>query len=518
MKKRVWRNAAVLLLAYYVLLQLMVYFEASSEDPSITSLPLALWYSLVTMTTVGYGDLYPVTIAGKVIGVLFLLLSAGALTALITYGVSWVSGTGLPRMKLKHIRDKKVYIFDGSNNAAQILSAYIHEEEPEAVCVFSAKEKLSSGTGISVSLPIPEVLKSLDAALPRPTVLYLGTEAETHLSEDGVPENADVVCATPNVPEELHDGQSYFDYYDLCASVFWREHPLEAKNQKVVLVGFGKLGRRLLEYALENCVFSPVRVTEYHMFGANEQFLPDHPCLGNCVSIGCASAETDSLFLHDDVWNASEELLLNADRIIFCSDDENENLSNYHRLKTYFPYQGTVSLYCTSCVDASLPVFGSDRELYTPRAVIRSGLTLLAKGMHEIYRKESGGQAPAWEELPSFLRKSNYASAEHLREKVRYLLDDCTLTQFSSAQMREAYERFLIRTKENPDLYRRIEHDRWVRFHAMYNWRYAPIRDNPRRLHPLLVPYEALSAGEQAKDDYSWLLIGKLAEQIESGS
>lgn len=515
MKKKIGRNAIIVLFAYFLLLELMVLSESLAEDATITSLLLAMWYSLVTMTTVGYGDLYPVTNVGKAIGVLFLLLSAGALTAVITYGVTWVSGTGLPKMKLRHIKGRKVYIFDGCDNASQALSSNIREEEPEAVCIFSAQDKLPSDVGISVPLPVSDILKNLKRDLPRPTVLYLGAEAEMHLSADGVPKNADIVCSTPNVPEELHDGQSYFDYYDLCASVYWRNHPLDIKNQKVILVGFGRLGRRLLEYALENCVFSPVRVTEYHVFGTDENFLPDHPCLSNCVSIGCASDETDSLFLHDGIWNASEELILSADRIIFCSDCEDDNLSNYHRLKTYFPYQGKISLYCTSCVDASLPVFGSDSELYTPHAVIRSELMGLAKGMHEIYRKESGGQAPAWEELSSFLRKSNYASAEHLREKVRFLLNDYELTEFSSAQMREAYERFMSLSKKDPELYRKIEHERWVRFQTMYNWRYAPKRDYDLRRHPLLVPFDSLSVAEQAKDDYAWILIGKLAEQLE---
>ena len=44
----------------------------------------------------------------------------------------------------------------------------------------------------------------------------------------------------------------------------------------------------------------------------------------------------------------------------------------------------------------------------------------------------------------------------------------------------------------------------------MYNWHYAPQRDNARRLHPLMVPFDELTLADQAKDDYAWELIGSL--------
>ena len=46
----------------------MYYAETETNAEMFQSIPDAFWYSLVTMTTVGYGDKYPITVMGKIIG------------------------------------------------------------------------------------------------------------------------------------------------------------------------------------------------------------------------------------------------------------------------------------------------------------------------------------------------------------------------------------------------------------------------------------------------------------------
>jgi voltage-gated potassium channel Kch len=60
-------------------------FAVEGQDPAanIQSGQDALWWGLVTITTVGYGDQYPVTTGGRVIGT-FLLFAGIALFSVLT--------------------------------------------------------------------------------------------------------------------------------------------------------------------------------------------------------------------------------------------------------------------------------------------------------------------------------------------------------------------------------------------------------------------------------------------------
>jgi voltage-gated potassium channel len=45
---------------------LMYYCERDAQPKAFSSIPAALWWTVVTMTTIGYGDVYPITLAGKI--------------------------------------------------------------------------------------------------------------------------------------------------------------------------------------------------------------------------------------------------------------------------------------------------------------------------------------------------------------------------------------------------------------------------------------------------------------------
>lgn len=74
----------VLVLAiYFALVALLVYVEKDSDQSALNNYSNAFWYSLVTLTTVGYGDIFPATVWGRYISMVFILTSIGIFGILI---------------------------------------------------------------------------------------------------------------------------------------------------------------------------------------------------------------------------------------------------------------------------------------------------------------------------------------------------------------------------------------------------------------------------------------------------
>ncbi len=71
------------LVMYFALVSLLIYVEKDSGQSAITNYPNAIWYTLVTLTTVGYGDIFPATVFGRYIGLIFILTSIGIFGLLI---------------------------------------------------------------------------------------------------------------------------------------------------------------------------------------------------------------------------------------------------------------------------------------------------------------------------------------------------------------------------------------------------------------------------------------------------
>ena len=61
---------------------LVTVFERDHPDASIRTLPDGIWWAVTTVTTVGYGDTFPRTAAGRGVGVALMLMGIGLFGAL----------------------------------------------------------------------------------------------------------------------------------------------------------------------------------------------------------------------------------------------------------------------------------------------------------------------------------------------------------------------------------------------------------------------------------------------------
>ena len=63
----------------------MLRIEAASPERNITTASDAMWYVIVTISTVGYGDQYPVTTYGRVLGAIIIVLGVAIFGTLTGY-------------------------------------------------------------------------------------------------------------------------------------------------------------------------------------------------------------------------------------------------------------------------------------------------------------------------------------------------------------------------------------------------------------------------------------------------
>ena len=96
---------------------LVLQFESRSPDANITTGWDSFWYSIVTITTVGYGDFYPVTFWGRITAMFIMFAGVGIIGALASILASLLVG--------------------GSSSAEE-------EEAPAAAPVLSVQEELKA--------------------------------------------------------------------------------------------------------------------------------------------------------------------------------------------------------------------------------------------------------------------------------------------------------------------------------------------------------------------------------------
>jgi len=67
----------ILLLLVIVAASMLYYAENSIQPENFSSIPAAMWWAVATLTTVGYGDVYPVTGLGKLMASVIAVLGIG---------------------------------------------------------------------------------------------------------------------------------------------------------------------------------------------------------------------------------------------------------------------------------------------------------------------------------------------------------------------------------------------------------------------------------------------------------
>jgi len=72
------------------------YIESPNEKTQINSFLDAVWWTVSTVTTVGYGDIVPVTDAGKIMAIFYMIFGIGILAVFLS-----VLGTRIYKIRIE---------------------------------------------------------------------------------------------------------------------------------------------------------------------------------------------------------------------------------------------------------------------------------------------------------------------------------------------------------------------------------------------------------------------------------
>ena len=70
----------VILILLFIVSAGIYFFENQAQPEVFKSIFHSSWWSIVTLTTVGYGDVYPITLGGKIFTFFVLIIGVGVVT------------------------------------------------------------------------------------------------------------------------------------------------------------------------------------------------------------------------------------------------------------------------------------------------------------------------------------------------------------------------------------------------------------------------------------------------------
>ncbi len=90
---------------------IIIYFiESPHEDSQIKTLVDAIWYATATVTTVGYGDVVPVTQEGRIMGIVMMFVGIFIFALVISRLGAILIGSQLKKRERLDSQEKKIII------------------------------------------------------------------------------------------------------------------------------------------------------------------------------------------------------------------------------------------------------------------------------------------------------------------------------------------------------------------------------------------------------------------------
>lgn len=323
---------------------------------------------------------------------------------------------------------------------------------------------------------------------------------------------------------------------ELTIRGLFRHHPVfqgtdlrGGERVRALVVGFGGVGEQVVLRLLKTGISGPGLMPEITVLDPvqdGSRFRQRHDAVPPLDAVRFVTADPRD----EAVWRDSAALLEALTLVVLCQEEDSVNLTAALTLRRY---------YARACLPAP-PLFlrqrRGDRLVAALRAAGPAGLDTsrifvfgaeteegdwlaalatsetMAETIHRTYLAEYGPTPGAplrdshdpWDRLKASFRTACLDQADHLPVKLAMLGLSAGKHPAELDPLAEVSTPALIETLT------RCEHQRWSVSRFLAGWRPAAKRDDARRLHTDLVPFEALTDHDRAKDESVIRAIPKL--------
>ena len=285
---------------------------------------------------------------------------------------------------------------------------------------------------------------------------------------------------------------------ETAARLFWSERCLYelssgcGHRMRIVLLGFGRLGEELLNFAVLDNIFSPEQHIEYHVFGGCSAFTGAHPQLGETG---------DSVIAHSEPWYDSLPLLEEAQAVIVLEQENQlELLKNLllalrrQEIDVFDAGGGECELLSGR---ERLRLFAWRERAFSPKYIFSDLMTERAKRINARFAalRSKTAETPEsmkaqWQELDTFARYALISQADYHDIRLKML-----------AVIGKPPDPSVL-SPELLDQLAQLEHLRLCRYYYLNNYRPGVPENGSRedplhRVNALLVSYDALPDEEK---------------------